>query len=92
MQRTVHGTKITFAKVENNNGELTITKAEYMSAERDPETAIKKFRKVNPTDAIISTEEFTKLYVLEDEIFFKYAKVVEDDKTSRPVADDTENE
>ena len=77
MQRTVRGTKITYAKVEMVNGEIALEKAVYMSTEKDPTVAVKKFRKVNPTDAVLATEEFSQLYILDDEIFFKYAKVAE---------------
>ena len=78
MQRTVHGTTIKFATVEKDtNGQLAIVEHNYKSTEKDTKKAVKEFRKNYPNDAIISTEEFTQLYVLDDEIFFKYAVPVD---------------
>lgn len=77
MQRTVHGTKITHGTVEIVNGEVVLNTSVYMSTEKDEKVALKKFRKVNPTDAVIAVEPFSQLYILDDEIFFKYATVAE---------------
>ena len=78
MQRTVHGTNIKFATVEKDtNGQLAIVEHNYKSTEKDSKKAVKEFRKNHPNEAIITTEEFTQLYVLDDEIFFKYAVAVD---------------
>lgn len=77
MQRTVKATKINYATIEAVNGELTTKTDSTVITENNVEKALKKFRKSNPNACVISTETIEKLYVLDDEIFFKYAKPVE---------------
>lgn len=77
MQRTVKATEITFAKVEMVNGELTTHTDTRTIAETDTTKAIKRLVKEVGNVAIVETKTVENLYVLDDEIFFKYAKKVE---------------
>lgn len=89
MQRTVHGTKVIYGVLDRDeNGSICIAEREYKSTEKDENKAKKSFRKSHPDDAILRTEPFTDLYMLDDDIFFKYAKVVTD--TDENTATDTD--
>lgn len=77
MQRTVKGLKINYANVVLINGEVTVNTNSTVVMENNIDKALKKFRKSNPNASVLSTETIEKLYVLDDEIFFKYAKPVE---------------
>ena len=78
MQRTVKGTRFTYAQTTiNEKGELTATLATVDVMETDPKKALKKAFKEAGTFAPLKTETFEKLYVLDDAIFFQYAKEVE---------------
>lgn len=89
MQRTVYSTKFTFAKTELVNGELTATLATITVHETDEKRALKKAFKEIGTFAPLKTEKVSALYVLDDDIFFKYAKRVEDNTET---AGETETE
>ena len=83
MQRTVHGTNVKYALIEKTEGgHLAMIEGVYKSTEKDTKKAIKDCRKVHPDCAIVGTEEFATLYVLDDEIFFKYAVPVENTETN----------
>lgn len=79
MQRTVKATKFTYAVTEvNEKGELTAKLAYVEVPETDEKKALRKaFKKVG-TFAPIKTEITETLYLLDDEIFFKYAVKAED--------------
>lgn len=77
MQRTVKATKINFAIIEQVDGELTTRTDSAIINDSNEEKAVKKFRKSNPNACVLSTATIEKLYVLDDEIFFQYAKPVE---------------
>lgn len=90
MQRKVKVTKINYATIEPVNGELTTKTYSTVIKENNVDKALKKFRKSNPNACVISTETIENLYVLDDEIFFKYAEPVEiENKYVKPV--ETEN-
>lgn len=83
MQRTVKATKFTYAVNElNEKGELTAKIATVEIPETDTKKALKKAFKEVGTFAPLKTETTETLYVLDDEIFFKYAKMV-DPKTEK---------
>ncbi len=74
MQRTVKATKFTYAVNEiNEKGELTAKIATVEVPETDPKKALKKAFKEVGTFAPLKTETTETLYILDDEIFFKYA-------------------
>lgn len=78
MQRTVKATKFAYAVNElHENGEIS-TRIETVEV---PETDVKKalkraFKEVGPFSPL-KTEITESLYVLDDEIFFKYATKVD---------------
>lgn len=88
MQRTVKETRFTYAKTElDTEGKLVATLATVTVPESEPKKAYKEaVKKVGPF-APLKTETLARLYVLDDEIFFKYAKVLDDEDTA-----DTETE
>ena len=78
MQRTIKGTRFTYAKNEiNEKGQLSATLATIDVMETDNKRALKKAFKEVGTFAPLKTETFEKLFVLDDDIFFQYAKEVE---------------
>lgn len=86
MQRTVKGTRVNLAKMGVVDGQITITDTKSVVYPNTTEDiAIKRATKKNVGYGVISVEPFEQLYVLDDEIFFKYAKAVE------PKAENTEN-
>lgn len=81
MQRTVKATKFTYAVNElNEQGELASRIATIEIPETDPKKALRKAFKEIGTFAPLKTETTESLYVLDDEIFFKYAEKVEPKK------------
>lgn len=81
MQRTVKSTKVIFAKVEmDNEGKLVSTLGENIVHTTEEKKAIKETKKIHGEVAIVKTETVEKLWVLDDEIFFKYAKPVENNE------------
>lgn len=83
MQRTVKGTRITYAKTElTEGGEITVTKAVIDIPERDEKKAVKIATKQIGLFNPLKIETYEQLYVLDDEIFFKYARIAtEEEKT-----------
>lgn len=79
MQRTVKGTRFTYVEntlTENNEIKSELKTVEVMESNEDK--ALKKATKAVGHAVIpVKTETFEKLYVLDDDIFFQYAKVVE---------------
>ena len=83
MQRTVKGVKVTLAKVELVNGELAMTDSLVLTfANTDEKTAIKKAQKKYNGYGVVSCDRFEQLYMLDDDIFFKYAIPVGTDTDS----------
>lgn len=74
MQRTVTVTKIAYVRIVDGQ----LSKGVETIAEKSLEKAVKTFSKKNAGRAIVeSVSQETHLYVLEDEIFFKYARVAD---------------
>ena len=88
MQRTVKGTRVHLAKMEMVDGSIAIaeTKTETY-ANTDEKTAVKKATKANIGYGVISTETFEQKYILDDEIFFKYAVAVTPEEKTENNAD-----
>lgn len=77
MQRTVKSTVVNYAKVEMVNGEAKATLNEIkINGVTDEKLAIRKAKKELGEIAVLSTSIAEDLYILEDEIFFKYAHIV----------------
>lgn len=82
MQRTVKGIKFTYANhTINENGELVSALDSIVIAETNEKKALKKAFKQVGTFKPLKTENVEKLFVLDDEIFFKYAVEVEPKNT-----------
>lgn len=78
MQRTVKGVRVNLAKMGMVENQITITDTKsVVYANTDEKTAIRKATKANIGYGVISVEPFEQLYILDDEIFFKYATAVE---------------
>lgn len=91
MQRTVYSTKITYAKMEvDRDGNLLSHLDTIVIHETDEKKAIKQAVKKLGMFQPIKVEKISALYVLDDEIFFKYAKI-QQDNTSTDTATDTAN-
>ena len=89
MQRTVHGTKITFAKVTIDGANVRTVIDSTIVDIKDTATAIKSFVKKHPTFAVVKTEPISKLYILDDEIFFKYAREAKPEETTEETPEET---
>lgn len=75
MQRTVYSTKFTYAKTElHEDGTFSTVLDTVTAHETDEKKAYKMASKIVGNFAPLKTEKVAKLWVLEDEIFFKYAK------------------
>ena len=78
MQRTVKGIRVNLAKMEMVEGAIVVADTKTITySNTDEKTAIKRATKANIGYGVVSTEPFEQMYVLDDEIFFKYAKAVE---------------
>ena len=74
MQRTVTVTKIAYVKIVEGQ----LSKGVETIAEKSIEKAVKSFSKRNAGRAIVeSVSQETHLYILDDEIFFKYARIAD---------------
>lgn len=74
MQRTVKATKFTYAKTTiNEDGQISAELATIEVPETDHKKALKKAFKEVGTFAPLKTETTETLYILDDDIFFKYA-------------------
>lgn len=90
MQRTVYSTKFTY--VENtieNDGQIKSEIKSVTIHETDEKKALKKAVKEIGMFAPVNVEKVSELYVLDDEIFFKYA-TVKVDATEKEKTDNTE--
>lgn len=76
MQRTVKSTVLTIAKVEKVNGEITTTTKEIkVNGVTEEKVAIRKAKKEHGDFVVLEGRIVEDLYVLDDEIFFKYAHI-----------------
>ena len=76
MQRTVKGVRITYAKTElTESGDIAVTKATIDIPEKDEKKAIKMATKQIGLFNPLKVEPYEQLYILDDDIFFKYARV-----------------
>ena len=81
MQRTVKATKFTYAVNEiREDGTITAKLATIEIPETDEKKALKKAFKEVGSFAPLKTEITETLWVLDDEIFFEYAKPVYPEK------------
>lgn len=90
MQRTVYSTKFTY--VENTiteDGQITAEIKTVTVHETDEKRALKKAIKEIGNFKPLKTEKVSALYVLDDDIFFKYA-TVKADATEKEKAENTE--
>lgn len=90
MQRTVYSTKFTY--VENTiqeDGQITAELKSVTVHETDEKKALKKAIKLIGNFKPIKTEKISALYVLDDDIFFKYA-TIKTDATEKEMTDNTE--
>lgn len=89
MQRTVHGTKFTFVDIKvDDNGTIGTEVKSQIVPETDRKTAERKLTKIiGHTVTIIKAEETTELWILEDEIFFKYAHKATGEELKKAVAE-----
>jgi len=77
MQRTVNSTKFTYVQNTIENGEIKSELKEVVVRETDEKKALRKAYKEVGNFVPIKVEQVSELYVLEDDIFFKYAHKVE---------------
>lgn len=90
MQRTVYSTKFTYAHTTINEDNTLTTELKTITVhETDEKKALKKAFKEVGNFAPLKTEKVSALYVLDDDIFFKYAKV-KADATEKEKAESTE--
>lgn len=74
MQRTVKGTRFIYAKTEiSEKGEIAVEKASIEIPEANEKKALKIAVKKVGMFKPLKIETYEKLYILDDEIFFKYA-------------------
>lgn len=90
MQRTVYSTKFTYAHTVINEDNTLTTELESITIhETDEKKALKKAFKEIGNFAPLKTEKVSALYVLDDEIFFKYA-TIKTDATEKEKTENTE--
>ena len=78
MQRTIKLTKFTYAEsVLNEEGGLDTKLQDITIMETNPKKALKKAFKEVGVFKPLKVEQVERLYQLDDEIFFKYAKLVD---------------
>lgn len=81
MQRTVYSTKFTFVRNELNEDGTIASRLDTITVhETDTKKALKKAFKQVGTFAPLKTEKVSALYVLDDDIFFKYATIKTDNE------------
>lgn len=77
MQRLVDERRIGYAEIEKVNGEFVIRDASVnIRNEKNAEKAERKAVKEVGRVQVLSNEQFRVLYMLDDDVFFKYAKPV----------------
>lgn len=90
MQRTVYSTKFTYVKnTLTDDGQIKSELATHIVHETDEKKALKKAVKEIGMFAPIKSEKVSDLYILDDEIFFKYATIKED-ATEKEKTENTE--
>lgn len=90
MQRTVYSTKFTYVQnTITEDGEIKSEIATHIVHETDEKKALKKAVKEIGMFAPVKVEKVSELYVLDDEIFFKYA-TVKVDATEKEKTDNAE--
>lgn len=78
MQRTVKSTRFTYVVNEIDSNNNISSRLETITIhESNPEKALKKAVKDIGYFAPLKTEEISTLYILDDEIFFKYARIAD---------------
>ena len=78
MQRTIKLTKFTYAEsVLNEEGEIETKLQDITIMETNEKKALKKAFKEVGVFKPLKVEQVERLYQLDDEIFFKYAKLVD---------------
>ena len=80
MQRTVNATKFTYVVNEITTEGIKSEIRTHIVNETDEKKALKKAVKEIGYFAPVKVEKISTLYILDDEIFFKYAIPVEDAK------------
>lgn len=79
MQRTVYGTKFTYVDFDiDENGNVAHQVKQITINETDEKKALKKAHKQVGTFKPVKVEKVSALYILDDEIFFKYATIKTD--------------
>lgn len=82
MQRIVHGTKFTYVDFElDEQGNIAHQIKTITINETDEKKALKQAHKIAGTFKPVKVEKVSALYVLDDEIFFKYATIKTDGDT-----------
>ena len=84
MQRTVTTTLVNYLDMVDGKPEILTTRTT-TTDEKKLEKAVSKALKHNVTIVSHSTDK--ALYILDDEIFFKYARRIELDENGQPVED-----
>ena len=81
MRRTVKATKFTYAEfIKDGNGNFIPDFQQIIVNDTDEKRALRKaFKTVGHPFNPVTTEQVEKLFILDDESFFKYAKEVEQD-------------
>lgn len=83
MQRTVYSTKFTFVRNELNEDGTIASRIDTITVhETDEKKALKKAFKLVGTFAPLKVEKVSALYVLDDDIFFKYATIKADEENN----------
>lgn len=93
MQRTVYGTKFTYVDFDiDEQGNVSHAIKQITINETDEKKALKKAHKQVGTFKPVKVEKVSALYILDDEIFFKYAKVKTDEEAEAEAEATTEAE
>ena len=78
MQRTVYGTKFTYVDFDiDEQGNVSHAIKQITINETDEKKALKKAHKLVGTFKPVKVEKVSALYILDDDIFFKYATIKE---------------
>lgn len=78
MKRTVHSTRFTFVNAELIDGELVTSLGTIEVPEKNEKKAFKMAVKKMGIFKPVKVEHVSTLYILDDEIFFKYAVKADD--------------
>ena len=85
MIRTTKATKINYAVFERDeDGTMSICNRTAVINESDKKKALKTVRKAYGEDvAIIGTEVYTEMYIMEDDFFFANARVATEEERAK---------